>query len=92
MTQNVFYVDAKSRIVDFLNNEFDGFPVKLQNRFLNFFPLMTHYLEEGVRYYPSILFTSDIMHVNPGQYTKFAPTATSRNLTVCHTACNLFVA
>jgi hypothetical protein len=34
--------------------------VKLQNRFLNFFPLLSNYQEEGVRYHPQILFTDDI--------------------------------
>ena len=60
MNENVFYVDAKSKIVDFLAAEFDSFPVKLQNRFLNFFPLMSNYQEEGQRYHPIILFTDNI--------------------------------
>jgi len=60
MNENVFYVDAKSKIVDFLAAEFDDFPVKLQNRFLNFFPLMSNYQEEGIRYHPRILFTDAI--------------------------------
>jgi len=60
MNENVFYVDAKSKIVDFLTAEFDSFPVKLQNRFLNFFPLMSNYQEEGIKYHPKILFTDGI--------------------------------
>jgi len=56
----VFYVDAKSSIVDFLTTDFDGFPIKLQNRFLNFFPLITNYQEEGIRYHPQLLFTNNI--------------------------------
>jgi hypothetical protein len=56
----VFYVGAKANIVDFLTTEFDEFPVKLQNRFLNFFPLLSNYTEEGNRYHPSILFTDSI--------------------------------
>jgi len=34
--------------------------VKLQNRFLNFFPLISNYQEEGIRYHPRMLFTSNI--------------------------------
>jgi len=60
VNENVFYVDAKTKIVDFLATEFASFPVKLQNRFLNFFPLMTNYQEEGVKYHPKILFTNAI--------------------------------
>jgi len=64
--QSVYYVDAKSKIVDFLSAEFDGFPVKLQNRFLNFFPLMTSYREEGIKYSPCIMFTNNIDAVVKG--------------------------
>jgi len=61
MNENVFYVDAKSKIVDFLAAEFDdGFSVKLQNRFLNFFPLISNYQEEGKKFHPKILFTDAI--------------------------------
>jgi len=60
MNKNVFYVDAKSQIVDFLTSEFEDFPIKLQNRFLNFFPLLSNYQEEGIRYHPQILFTDDV--------------------------------
>ena len=60
VNQHIFYIDAKSKVVDFLAAEFDDFPVKLQNRFMNFFPLMTNYQEEGIRYHPYILFTNNI--------------------------------
>ena len=60
MTENLFYVDAKTKIVDFLASEFDQFPVKLQNRLLNFFPLLANFEEEGVKYFPRILFTDNI--------------------------------
>ena len=60
MIESVFYVDAKSKIVDFLDAAFDDFPVKLQNRFLNFFPIMTNYQEEGVRYNPDLILTDNI--------------------------------
>ena len=60
MAKNIFYVDAKQSIVDFLSTEFDDFPLKLQNRLLNFFPLFTNYQEEGVRYHPQILFTDNV--------------------------------
>ena len=60
MNENVFYLDAKNKIVDFLTSEFNDFPVKLQNRFLNFFPKMVNYEEEGVTYRPKLLFTNNI--------------------------------
>lgn len=60
MKENVFYVNAKSKIVDFLADNFEDFPIKLQNRFLNFFPLMSNYQEEGIKYHPRILFTDNI--------------------------------
>lgn len=60
MNENVFYIDAKTKIVDFLATEFADFPIKLQNRFLNFFPQMVNYEEEGVKYKPSLLFTNNI--------------------------------
>jgi len=66
INDNVFYVDAKTKIVDFLNSEFAGFPVKLQNRFLNFFSLIIDYEEEGHRYKPSLLFTDDISRIVKG--------------------------
>jgi hypothetical protein len=60
MKEDIFYIDAKTKIVDFLSTEFTGFPIKLQNRFLNFFPQIVNYEEEGIKYKPSILFTNDI--------------------------------
>ncbi|MCL2755756.1 MAG: hypothetical protein FWE45_01755 [Firmicutes bacterium] len=60
LNENIFYLDAKNRIVDFLNDNFDDFPIKLQNRFLNFFPKMVNYEEEGAKYRPRLLFTNDI--------------------------------
>ena len=60
MHDNVFYLDAKTKIVDFLATEFVDFPIKLQNRFLNFFPQIVNYEEEGEKYKPSILFTNNI--------------------------------
>lgn len=58
--ENVFYLDAKNKIVDFLAENFKDFPIKLQNRFLNFFPKMVNYEEEGVKYRPRVLFTNNI--------------------------------
>jgi len=58
--EDIFYVDAKTKIVDFLATEFDDFPIKLQNRFLNFFPQIFHYEEEGTKYKPALLFTNNI--------------------------------
>ena len=58
--EDIFYIDAKTKIVDFLSTEFDDFPIKLQNRFLNFFPQIINYEEEGKKYKPSIMFTNNI--------------------------------
>ena len=63
MNENIFYLDAKNKIVDFLAENFPNFPVKMQNRFLNFFPKMVNYEEEGVMYRPHILFTNNIDRV-----------------------------
>lgn len=61
MNENIFYIDAKTKIVDFLTTEFSGtFPLKLQNRFLNFFPQIANYEEEGQKYKPAIFFTNNI--------------------------------
>ena len=61
MNENIFYIDAKTKIVDFLTTEFSGtFPLKLQNRFLNFFPQIANYEEEGEKFKPAIFFTNNI--------------------------------
>jgi len=60
MNENIFYLDAKNKIVDFLASEYDDFPIKLQNRFMNFFPKMINYEEEGIKYKPRLLFTNNI--------------------------------
>jgi hypothetical protein len=61
MNENIFYIDAKTKIVDFLATEFNGaFPIKLQNRFLNFFPQIANYEEEGKKYKPTIFLTNNI--------------------------------
>jgi hypothetical protein len=60
MKENIFFVSAKGKIADFLTGEFEDFSVKLQNRFLNFFPLVANYQEEGTRYHPRIILTDGI--------------------------------
>jgi len=60
MKENIFYLDAKNKIVDFLATEFTDFPIKLQNRFLNFFPEIVNYEEEGTKFKPKLLFTNNI--------------------------------
>jgi hypothetical protein len=61
VNENIFYIDAKTKIVDFLSLEFNGaFPIKLQNRFLNFFPQIANYEEEGQKYKPMIFLTNNI--------------------------------
>ena len=58
--EDIFYIDAKTKIVDFLATEFVDFPIKLQNRLLNFFPQIINYEEESIKYKPTIMFTNDI--------------------------------
>jgi len=58
--EDIFYIDAKTKIVDFLSTEFVDFPIKLQNRLLNFFPQIINYEEEGTKYKPGIMFTNNI--------------------------------
>lgn len=75
--EDIFYVDAKTKIVDFLATEFDDFPIKLQNRFLNFFPQIFHYEEEAIKYKPAIFFTNNIDAIikampNPSKIELFA--------------------
>ena len=75
--EDIFYVDAKTKIVDFLATEFDDFPIKLQNRLLNFFPQFFHYEEEGIKYKPAIMFTNNIDAIvkvlpNPSKIELFA--------------------
>jgi hypothetical protein len=61
VNENIFYIDAKTKIVDFLSTEFGGaFPIKLQNRLLNFFPQIANYEEEGKKYKPTIFLTNNI--------------------------------
>jgi hypothetical protein len=61
VNENIFYIDAKTKIVDFLSSEFGGaFPIKLQNRLLNFFPQIANYEEEGKKYKPTIFLTNNI--------------------------------
>jgi hypothetical protein len=77
MREDIFYVDAKTKIVDFLASEFDDFPIKLQNRFLNFFPQIVNYEEESMKYKPAIMFTNNIDAIikampNPSKLEFFA--------------------
>jgi hypothetical protein len=61
VNENIFYIDAKTKIVDFLSAEFAGaVPIKLQNRLLNFFPNIANYEEESKKYKPTIFLTNNI--------------------------------
>jgi hypothetical protein len=78
VNENIFYIDAKVKIVDFLSTEFSGiFPIKLQNRLLSFFPQISSYNEEGQRYDPTIFLTNNINSV-----IKYIPNATKIELFV----------
>ena len=59
-TENIFYFDARGKIKDFFQNEFDTCPPKLMNRFLNFFNNILIYEEEGRKLQPRLLFTSNV--------------------------------
>ena len=77
MREDIFYIDAKTKIVDFLATEFEDFPMKLQNRLLNFFPEIVNYEEESIKYKPTIMFTNDINAIvkalpNPSKIELFA--------------------
>jgi len=60
MEENIFYLSAKDSLDNFILNETNEFPKKLQNQLVNFIPNMGNYEEEGVKYRPRILFTNDI--------------------------------
>ena len=75
--EDIFYIDAKTKIVDFLATEFEDFPIKLQNRFLNFFPKIMNYEEEGSKIRPNIMLTNNIDAIvralpNPAKIEMFA--------------------
>lgn len=58
--ENIFYLQAKDSLDNFILNEFPDFSKKLQNHLVNFIPSMGNYEEEGVKYRPVLLFTNDI--------------------------------
>lgn len=60
MIEQINYENAKIALLEFFKNEFPGFPIKLQNQFLNFFYEINKYEEEGVKLKPNILFTNNI--------------------------------
>ncbi len=60
MVENIFYQNARDKIVDFINHEWPDFPQGLLNQYLNFFTTISHYEEEGVSIKPNILLTNDI--------------------------------
>ncbi|MGN1208447.1 MAG: hypothetical protein ACI4TI_03160 [Christensenellales bacterium] len=58
--ENIFYLEAKQNLDNFILREFPDFSKKLQNHLVNFIPSMGNYEEEGVKYRPVLLFTNDI--------------------------------
>lgn len=66
MEENIFYLSAKDSVDNFILNETNEFPKKLQNQLINFIPYMGNYEEEGVKYRPVLLFTNDINAIVKG--------------------------
>lgn len=60
MVENVFFENANTQIVKFIENEWPEFPQGLMNQYLNFFSNISTYEEEGQRIKPNILITNDI--------------------------------
>lgn len=60
MVENVFYDFGKDKLVEFINNEWEGFPSKITLQLINFFSSIAYYEEEGVKIRPNILFTNNI--------------------------------
>ena len=57
MDKVITFVSAKEAVNNFLSNEFESFPKKLNSQFLNFFSELSTYEEEGRKLRPNILFT-----------------------------------
>lgn len=63
MEQVITFAAAKDAVSNFLLSEFENFPKKLNNQFLNFFSELSTYEEEGKKLRPHILFTSSIDYI-----------------------------
>lgn len=61
--ENIFYLQAKDSLDNFIFNENPEFSKKLQNHLINFIPSMGSYEEEGNKIRPVLLFTNDIVSV-----------------------------
>lgn len=60
ISENIFFIEAKESLDNFILSEFPDFSKKLQNHLVKFIPSMGHYEEEGEKYRPVLLFTNDI--------------------------------
>lgn len=58
--ENIFYLDAKTKLEEFIQGEDSNFPKKLFNHLINFISQLGNYEEEGQKYRPVLLFTNDI--------------------------------
>lgn len=58
--ENIFYLDAKTKLEEFIQNESMEFPKKLFNHLINFITQLGSYEEEGQKYRPILLFTNDV--------------------------------
>lgn len=63
MDNVITFAAAKDAVSNFLSNEFEVFPKKLNSQFLNFFSELSTYEEEGKKLRPNILFTNAIDYI-----------------------------
>lgn len=60
MQNNIFFLQAREALNQFIKTETETFPSKLQTQFLNFFSELGKYEEEGIKIRPNIIFTNNI--------------------------------
>lgn len=63
MEEMIFFDNAKERVTNFFEKEFENFPALLMSHFLNKFNDILNYSEEGTTIKPKILFTDSIESV-----------------------------
>lgn len=63
MAENIFYLDAKKSIRNFIDEEYPSFDNGMLNRLLDYFYKFLNYEEEGSKIRPTIIFTNNINYV-----------------------------
>lgn len=61
--EKVTFISAKESVTKFMDSEFENFPKKINNQFLNIFSELATYEEEGTRLRPNILITNAIDYI-----------------------------